>query len=69
MEKHKSRLRFWFLLGFVGGIGVGAIVSGWIVAALGYQGMFFVIACTPVVSLVIYAAGKKMGLGRPRTSE
>ena len=66
---HRGSANATYLLGFDGGIGVGAIVSGWIVAALGYQGMFFVIACMPVVSLVIYAAGKKMGHGKPRSNE
>lgn len=52
-----------FLLGFDGGIGVGAVVSGFMVSAIGYQGMFFAVAFLPIISLVIYLMGRKFGFG------
>lgn len=43
-----------FFTGFDGGIGFGAIVSGWIAAAVGYGGMFAVVAAFPVAAGALY---------------
>lgn len=43
-----------FFTGFDGGIGFGAVVSGWISAATGYGGMFAVIAVFPVAAGILY---------------
>lgn len=53
-----------YLLGFDGGIGVGAIASGWLAGALGYQGMFLVVTFMPCIALAIYGTGLKLGFGK-----
>lgn len=58
-----------YLLGFDGGIGIGAIASGWLVAALGYKGMFLFVACMPLVALAVYAIGQRLGFGKAKTKD
>lgn len=43
-----------YMVGFDSGIGVGAIVSGFIVSAIGYSGLYVSCAILPLVAGVIY---------------
>ncbi|MEG0374503.1 MAG: MFS transporter [Raoultibacter sp.] len=45
-----------FLIGFDSGIGVGSIVSGLLVGAFGYAGMFLAFAAMPVIAGVVFLA-------------
>ncbi|MDO4182837.1 MAG: MFS transporter [Coriobacteriia bacterium] len=46
-----------YLLGFDGGIGVGAVASGVLAGAVGYFGMWLAISVMPLVAAAVYAAG------------
>lgn len=60
--QHRGSANATYLLGFDGGIGVGAIASGLLVDALGYQSMFLVVSFMPLIAALIYAIGAKTKL-------
>ena len=61
---HRGAANATYLLGFDGGIGVGAVASGWMVGVWGYQGMFLALTLFPLIALIVYAGGQRLGLGK-----